>query len=103
MTGAAIPGNRGNFHSRYAVPALRNATRERSARLLDCLLCIAQRDDPEYLAECDAKEFAVVDFKTKEKAWFEAPPGATDDVICGMVESTFAASAIQVAPTLWIV
>ncbi len=103
MTGIAPGSHRGGFHYSYAVGVSQRSLRSKVPRLLECLLCVAQLGDPEYHDACEPGEFAVVDFMTKEKAWFERPPGATNEVVTGMVESTFAAVALQVLPSVWIV
>lgn len=94
---------RGNFHQRYALDKAHRAMNAPGWRLLDCLLCVAPKDDPDFLDDPAAGEFAVVDAKTQEKAWFEMPQGCTPDVVQGMVESHFAACAVRVAQKVWVV
>lgn len=94
---------RGSFHTNYALSKERRPVGRFTARLLDCMLAVAPHDDPDYFENPGPGEFAVVDVVTKEKAWFDMPHGATPEIITGMIENTFAASAFRVGPSLWIV
>lgn len=100
-----VTAHRGTFHERYlkAKDVRDHTSRVVWPRLLDCLVCVAQSDDPEYMQACDKGEFAVVDVVTKEKAWFEMPFNATPEIVTAMVESHFGASAFRVGPKLWFV
>jgi hypothetical protein len=98
-----LPSQRGSFHSQYIVPKGARDKSKTWPRLLDRLLCVAQVDDPDYLSPCGDMEFAVIDFATHEKAWFDMPPGATPDVLTRMVEEAFAATAFRADPKLWVV
>lgn len=95
---------RGTFHMSYAIAKEdRHKARAKWPRLLDCLRCVAQSDDPEYFLEAMPGEFAVVDVVTKEKAWFEMPYGCTPEIVQAMVEGHFAAQAFRVGEKLWLV
>ena len=94
---------RGTFHDSYIIPAGHRDRQNKPPRLLDCLLCVAQRDDPQYFFPCEESEFAVIDSVTKEKAWFELPAGASPEALTAMIEKAFALPALRVAPKLWVV
>ena len=94
---------RGSFHSRYSLAKEKRLCTTTGVRLLDCMLCVAPYGDPEYFDAPGAGEFAVVDVVTKEKAWFEMPHGCTPEMVTGMIESTFAATAYRVGNKLWFV
>lgn len=99
-----LHAHRGTFHSAYVIPQeKRHKGYAKWPRLLDCLVCIAQSDDPEYLAAPDAGEFAVVDVVTKEKAWFEMPHGCTPEIAHALIEGHFGAPAFRVGNKLWFV
>lgn len=97
------PLHRGTFHDRYLIPADIRDRRNPFPRLLECVLCLAQSDDPEYFQACEIGEFAVVDTKTGEKAWCEIPDGTSTANITAIVESHFAVKAHQVDQSLWVV
>jgi hypothetical protein len=98
-----VSPQRASFHSQYAVQSGSRDKHCKWPRLLECLIYVVRQEDPSYFDACDEGEFAVVDIATKEKAWFEMPKGAAPADITGMVESTFAAPALQVDLALWIV
>lgn len=99
-----IRAHRGNFHGTYVVKKEnRHKGYAKWPRLLDCMVCVAQSDDPEYFDEPDAGEFAVVDVVTKEKAWFEMPFGCTPEIVHAMIEGLFGAPAFRVGSKLWFV
>lgn len=95
---------RGSFHGAYVIPKERRDRRYAAfPRLLDCMVCVAASDDPEYMDAPDAGEFAVVDVVTKEKAWFELPYGATPEIVHALIEGHFGAQAFRVGDKLWFV
>jgi hypothetical protein len=98
-----VGGKRGSFHDRYLTPAKQRDRRANWPRLLDHIKCIAGVDDPEYFFPCAEDEFAVVDQATQEKAWFEAPVGATPDVIKSLIERHFSSCAFRILPDVWVV
>lgn len=103
MSQAAVENLRGSFHDRYAIPFNERNMRNPWPRLIECILCVAQADDPDYFQPPASNEFSVVDLRTKEKAWLEIPGGADPNVLTQMIESHFAASSCQVATSLWVV
>lgn len=99
-----VTEHRGNFHQRYVIPAeKRHPIYAKFPRLLECMRCVAQSNDPEYFDEPDAGEFAVVDVVTKEKAWFEMPHGATPEIVHALIEGHFGSAAFRVGNKLWFV
>jgi hypothetical protein len=95
---------RGSFHDSYALTKNKTATTAWDGfRLLDLMLSVVRPEHPDYLEMPAPGEFAVIDTVTKEKGWFEAPTGITDEKVTSMIASTFDASAYLVAHNLWIV
>ena len=94
---------RGTFHQRYALPKNTEPLREKTHRLLDCLLSVASLGDADYLDQPKEGEFAVIDTWTKEKAWFEMPFGCTPDTVSMMVASNFNCGSFRVGNKLWCV
>ena len=102
MSWISAVNTRGTFHGVYAIPS-KERRRPNSPRFLECILCTAQSDDPDYFLLPGTNEFSVVDLRTKEKAWLEVPSEADTNTLTQMIESHFAASSCQVAPFLWVV
>jgi hypothetical protein len=95
---------RGTFHDSYVIAKdARHKGYAKWPRLLDCVKCIAQSDDPDYFQGPEAGEFCVVDVVTKEKAWFEMPYGATPEILTALITSHFASDAFRVGNKLWFV
>jgi hypothetical protein len=94
---------RGSFHDAYIFTASMRDKRAKFPRLLDLLKSLAGVDDPEYFFPCSDDEFAVVDQKTLEKAWFETPNGASSDTIKLIIENHFAAGAFRASLEVWVV
>lgn len=97
------PLHRGTFHDSYLIPVDMRDRRNPFPRLLECVLCLAQSDDPEYFQACELGEFAVIDLQTGEKVWCEIPTDATAENITAIVEGHFAAKAHRVDQFLWVV
>jgi hypothetical protein len=103
MSEAPAICQRGTFYDHYAIPSERRDKRARWPRLLESLVQLLPEGHPNYLAPMDGSDFAVVDLQTREKGWFEIPPGATlTDLTC-LIENHFAARAQHVSPLLWVV
>jgi hypothetical protein len=94
---------RGTFHQAYALPKNSEPHREKTHRLLDCLISVAPMGAPDYLDAPEAGEFAVVDTWTKEKAWFEMPNGCTPELVGQMIASTFNAGSFRISNKVWCV
>lgn len=100
----AAPGcKRGTFHTRYLLDKSKLDHRYDGWRLLDCLLWVATEDAIGYLELPKNGEFAVIDVRTREKAFFEMPFGCIPDRVTAMVNSHFAAVGFRIADKLWAV
>lgn len=95
--------HRPTFHESYVKPQTARDRRARWPRLLDCIRVIVQRGDARYLDEADADEFVVIDLATREKAYCEWPPGASADILHGMIEGFFGEAAERIAEKVWCV
>lgn len=90
--------HRATFASGYA-----NRGNPKQPRLMDCMLCIADRGHREFFAETRSNEFSVIDVLTKSKAWFEKPPGFDVSQVEAMIESHFGVRAFRADTRLWLV
>lgn len=97
------PG-RGAFHGAYALPkAARDLHRKHQHRLLDLLIGITTKTQPQFMAAAGEKEFAVIDLMREEKAFFEMPDGVTPEYVHSMIESTFNSRSLRIAARTWVV
>ena len=93
---------RGGFFVARSINPDPRKTGRKSTRLMDFCIATAEKDDCEYFAPCVQGEFAVVDFMTDAKAWFQWPDGMTPEQISSMVDSCFNARSRRVSGRLWI-
>ena len=95
--------SRPTFHSTYTVDDRDREPMRRGPRLLDCITSIHVLGEVESIAEPLAGEFAVIDLKTREKAFVEMPFGCGPDTARRMIESYFDAGVTRIADKLWMV
>jgi len=95
--------HRATFQSPYLFKKSQRQIRPMAPRLGDQMLCVVKYGERDYLQQTSDGEFSVLDLATRQKAWFETPPGATPDQITAMIEGHFDATAFRVASDLWIV
>lgn len=95
---------RGAFHGAYALPKeQRDIPRKHQHRLLDLLIGISTKTQPQFMAAAGEKEFAVIDLLREEKAFFEMPAGVTPEYVHSMIESTFNSRSLRIASRTWVV
>ena len=95
--------SRATFHSRYAVPKHKREVTSTGYRLGDLIRVIVNPGEVESLKDAGPGEFAVLDIKTKEKAFLEMPYGSTPASLKALIESHFDTHAIRATEKLWIV
>jgi hypothetical protein len=95
--------SRATFHSRYAVPKHKREVTSTGHRLGDLIRVIVEPGEVDSLKDAGAGEFAVMDLKTKEKAFCELPYGATPASVKTLIESHFDSHATRATEKLWIV
>lgn len=95
--------SRPTFHSRYTVGDKQRDCNRRGPRLLDHITSIQGLGEMDSLTEPQAGEFAVIDLRTREKAYVTMPFGCGPDTAFRMIESFFGQGVTRIADKLWMV
>lgn len=96
--------SRGTFQSKYITPKDSRGPQPKhnGPRLLDCITVVFH-DGFTHEGRMAENEWAVVDLKTREKAFIEPPKGTDVDQIKRMIDSHFVGNALRVADRIWAV
>jgi hypothetical protein len=94
---------RATFNSPYRVTKSHRNAKANCPRLGDHLVHFVDIEATDYFREILPGEFSVVDLANRQKAWFEAPSGATPEQIHSMIEGHFKSKAFRIAAFLWAV
>ena len=101
---SAVPDlYRATFLSPYLLSKGRKHIKSKSLRLGDLLLSVVEFGAPAYIQPTESMEFSVIDLVTRQKAWFETPPGSSPEQIGAMIEGHFDATAYRVDSRIWVV
>lgn len=89
----------------YSCPKAVLKKANKPMRLGDLIICVIDRDDPEYLTLTPEKgQFVVFDHRTGQKGFIEIPKDAkTPAYLTSLVEAHFGTQSLRITPTLWVV
>jgi hypothetical protein len=94
---------RGKFSDRHAQP-VQSWKKDSGHRLMDCALAVWELAEcPKTMCPPGEGEFVVLDYVTREAAYFEWPLGADALQIHKMIQGHFGVGALRLFPGVWVV